>query len=221
MGYALRESLHFCIVGSRVQFLDLRKMRYVALPEPAQTAFLRLVKREVLLEPHDQAIGALLQKGILEPCPSDQVPSPCRLDNPASASVLESPTGRFRLDDVLAASWRFVRAKHRVSRGWTQKAFSAIRDRRLSQPIREDYRARVDAIATAYRWSGLLTGVHDLCLPRSIAMAEHCASEGVPAELVIGVRPDPFLAHCWVQHQSLVLNDDIDNVRTFTPILVI
>jgi len=38
---------------------------------------------------------------------------------------------------------------------------------------------------------------------------------------VIGIRPDPFLAHCWVQHKGLVLNDDIDNVRTFTPILVI
>ena len=219
MGYTLREDLHFCVSDARVQFLDLRSMRYSTLLEPAQTAFLKLIKREPLLESQQEAIGALIRKGVLAHSVSDQVPSPCRLDCPASASILDLPMARFRIIDVLAASWRFLRVRRQIARGMAQKALFAIQTRR--RPTLASYQGNLDAIAAPYRWSGLLTGVHDLCLPRSIAMAQHCASRGVPAKLVIGIRPDPFLAHCWVQHEDLVLNDDIDNVRTFTPILVI
>lgn len=221
MGYALRDDLHFCVSGSNIHFLDLRNMRYSALLEPAQTAFLQLVKREVLLEPHQQAIEMLRRKGVLVHSFSDQAPSPCCLEIQASTSILDLPTPRFRTKDVLVAAWWFLRARRQIARGMTQKALSAIQSRRRSRSTRKGYEDRLTAIAAAYRWSGLLTGVHDLCLPRSIAMAQQCASDGVPVELVIGIRPDPFLAHCWVQHEGLVLNDDIDNVRTFTPILVI
>ncbi len=221
MGYTLRDDLHFCVNGSNIHFLDLRNMRYSALLEPAQAAFLQLVKRQALLEPHQQAIDLLLRKGVLVQSSSDQVPSPCRLDSQAITSILDQPTPQFRTKDVLIALWRFLKARRQISRGMTQKALLAIQSQRRSRSTRKGYQDRLTAIAAAYRWSGLLTGVHDLCLPRSIAMAEQCASDGVPADLVIGIRPDPFLAHCWVQHKGLVLNDDIDNVRTFTPILVI
>jgi len=31
----------------------------------------------------------------------------------------------------------------------------------------------------------------------------------------------PFQAHCWVQFEDHVLNDHLDNVRNFTPILIV
>jgi len=41
------------------------------------------------------------------------------------------------------------------------------------------------------------------------------------AELVLAVKLQPFAAHAWVQWQDLVVNDRVDAVRDFTPILVV
>jgi len=92
-------------------------MRYSALLEPAQAAFLQLVKRQALLEPHQQAIDLLLRKGVLVQSSSDQVPSPCRLDSQAITSILDQPTPQFRTKDVLIALWRFLKARRQISRG--------------------------------------------------------------------------------------------------------
>jgi hypothetical protein len=39
--------------------------------------------------------------------------------------------------------------------------------------------------------------------------------------VVIGVRMHPFMAHCWVQRDEVVLSDDLDSVATYTPILIL
>ena len=39
--------------------------------------------------------------------------------------------------------------------------------------------------------------------------------------LVFAVMTRPFAAHCWVQLDETVLNDRLDHVRKFTPILVV
>jgi Transglutaminase-like superfamily len=36
---------------------------------------------------------------------------------------------------------------------------------------------------------------------------------------VFGVNADPFEAHCWVQAGSVVLNDTLGRVSSFTPIM--
>jgi Transglutaminase-like superfamily len=38
------------------------------------------------------------------------------------------------------------------------------------------------------------------CLTASLVLAALLARRGIPATLVIGVRPDPFAAHAWVEH---------------------
>jgi hypothetical protein len=41
------------------------------------------------------------------------------------------------------------------------------------------------------------------CLVRSLAVSGMLARRGIPAQLVLGVRPDssdPFMAHAWVEH---------------------
>jgi hypothetical protein len=45
------------------------------------------------------------------------------------------------------------------------------------------------------------------------------AMSGVSAEWIFAVRSNPFEAHCWVQSGSVVLNDVIDEVRAYTPIM--
>jgi hypothetical protein len=58
-----------------------------------------------------------------------------------------------------------------------------------------------------------------LCLFDSLALLEFLASCGLFPQVVFGVIADPFQAHCWLQAGSLVLNDDLERVGKFTPIL--
>jgi hypothetical protein len=57
-----------------------------------------------------------------------------------------------------------------------------------------------------------------LCLQRSAVTTCILRSYGVPAHLVVGVRPMPFLAHAWVEAEGSVVND-FPNVRKFYKML--
>ncbi|MOA23514.1 hypothetical protein D3C78_1441400 [compost metagenome] len=42
---------------------------------------------------------------------------------------------------------------------------------------------------------------------------------GFNTDLIIGVRANPFFAHAWLQIDNVVLNDDIDKVGDYQPIM--
>lgn len=58
------------------------------------------------------------------------------------------------------------------------------------------------------------------CLFDSFALAEFLSVFGVGLSVVFGIRLRPFGAHCWVQDRDAVLNDSVDHVSCFTPIMV-
>ena len=60
-----------------------------------------------------------------------------------------------------------------------------------------------------------------LCLFDSLALIHFLASFRVFPEWVFGVTADPFEAHCWVQVGNMVLNDTVERVSAFTPIMYI
>jgi Transglutaminase-like superfamily/Coenzyme PQQ synthesis protein D (PqqD) len=57
-----------------------------------------------------------------------------------------------------------------------------------------------------------------LCLQRSAVTTCILRSCGIPAHMVVGVRPMPFLAHAWVEAEGSVVND-FPNVRKFYQML--
>lgn len=59
----------------------------------------------------------------------------------------------------------------------------------------------------------------DHCLYDSLVLVEFFSCFNLFPDFVIGVTTGPFAAHCWVQHEELVFNEDYDRVRQFTPIL--
>ncbi|ANO50071.1 lasso peptide biosynthesis B2 protein [Woeseia oceani] len=58
-----------------------------------------------------------------------------------------------------------------------------------------------------------------LCRFDSLALIEFLAHYRHFPEWVFGVTGEPFAAHCWVQEGNMVLNDTVDFVRRFTPIM--
>ena len=57
-----------------------------------------------------------------------------------------------------------------------------------------------------------------LCLQRSAVTTCILRSCGIPARMIVGVRPLPFLAHAWVEAEGSVVND-FPNVRKFYQML--
>jgi len=57
------------------------------------------------------------------------------------------------------------------------------------------------------------------CLFDSLALIEFLARYDVHATWVLGLRTRPFGAHSWAQYGNLLLNDQLERVEEFTPIL--
>jgi hypothetical protein len=76
-------------------------------------------------------------------------------------------------------------------------------------------------VAAAFRLSRLIASPLDRCLPRSLAAAHGLLDRDIVPELVFGVRLQPFAAHCWVRHGQVLVNESLDQVRNFTPILTL
>lgn len=60
-----------------------------------------------------------------------------------------------------------------------------------------------------------------LCLFDSLALLEFLSRYSIFPNWVYGVIVEPFQAHCWVQQEGVVLNDTVDRVSVYTPIMTI
>lgn len=58
-----------------------------------------------------------------------------------------------------------------------------------------------------------------LCLFDAVALLEFLAARGLKAKWMFGVQAQPFAAHCWLQVDHLVVNDNLEYCNQFTPIM--
>ena len=59
------------------------------------------------------------------------------------------------------------------------------------------------------------------CLYDSLALLVFLAASDLFPTWVFGVQEEPFEAHCWVQAGEVVLNDSLESVSAFTPIMIV
>jgi len=60
-----------------------------------------------------------------------------------------------------------------------------------------------------------------LCLFDSLALLNFLAKYDIFPSWVFGVQSEPFSAHCWVQQDEFLLNDTVDRVGIYTPLLAV
>ena len=58
-----------------------------------------------------------------------------------------------------------------------------------------------------------------VCMFDSLALLEFLAHYRLYPRWVFGVTPEPFQAHCWLQEEGLVLNDSVEHVSTYVPVM--
>ena len=63
--------------------------------------------------------------------------------------------------------------------------------------------------------------VKDECLFDALALSEFLSGYRVFPQWIFGVQARPFAAHCWLQLGNTVLNDTVEHVRRYAPIMAV
>jgi hypothetical protein len=217
----LRPGISYGIVGGRPIFLDVSSDRYFALSDRLQDVFGRVVAAgsAVLAE---ELAGPLIEAGILLRSSSEPVSlTPCTAVAPSRTLA---PTG---VGNPKRSAARFLLRQGAAMLSLRVFALSRILARLPPAPrpinsasLSDLERDRVAAILSAVRTAGYIVSASQRCLAHSIALTAELRRHDIPANLVIGVSLGPFAAHSWAQIGDIVLNDSVEHVQSFTPVLV-
>lgn len=212
MGWTLKPGVSFCIADRQLIFLKLDEDRYVR-PGPALNtrAFDWLATGGADDAPPPEALRNSLLEWADGPSP---FPAPA-MHAPATEALAIPRTAQFGTAPAAAAA--LLRARLEVV---TRPLARILETRQLRTPAP---RVRAPMTDDASRFGGARAWLpmKRRCLPDSLALFDHLTARGHRPTLLFGVVPEPFAAHCWVQHDGTLLNDSLDTISRFTPILVL
>ena len=229
---------HVYVCASQDQgfFLDLKRNQYLSTTLQELSGLSRRVhgwpadlggdaREETAGELIETTITELTRNQLLSRKPSrarKALALPCP---PAQKALLEQGLTRypavFRLH-LLSFSKAVLIAKYCLS---VRSLYSTVRriERRRTRHARatqpRDLQAMRSLVEIFRRLRPLLPPTHTPCLVNSVALIEFLAAHGQFPRLVFGVQAHPFGAHCWVQHDDIVLNSSVGEVLQFTPIM--
>ncbi|MDY6948789.1 MAG: lasso peptide biosynthesis B2 protein [Pseudomonadota bacterium] len=232
--YFLSKHAFGCLSGSSVVLLDLKADRYLALEASRACSLDGLVAGWPALatelpvpapETGVRIAASMLKRGLLT-------------SEPAHGKVFKSPSVTAPVDSAIDAADQAempLRLQHvRAFAACLTTARFNLRFRSMEWIVddvrrrRARARRRAGPQELAIRQLALLFdrlraftyNARDACLFDSLAMLYFMLREGCQPQWVIGVRSSPsFMAHSWIQHGATVLNDSIDHVSVYTPIM--
>lgn len=245
--YALGPSVYACQLPEGIVLLDVRKDRYIALSDPILRELSHVVQdwpscassdateapgeREKPPASYADLMGRceeLIGHGIL--CRTDkswQTPARQAPELPRATSFIPDyagPTPDVALLDV----WRFVASclttyilLHVFSLRLALDRVKRRTSRLDRKPTSTDPAHVVRLVRIFRRMQPYLYSTKDRCLFNGLTLAQYLTSYRIRAKLVIGVRMDPFSAHCWVQFEDIVFDSTPEEVVCFSPLLVV
>lgn len=217
MGFALRPGISFCDVSGRLLFLDVVADRYFCLRPESEAVFRQIMAGGVS---SSEIPGGLSRSGMLIETEDAQTPQAFRLRCEAQASLLDGQSERIRTVELITALWHLRSSRRALRRGKLALLLGRLaRAKARLASVSPAPSQALRPLATTFEQTARLTRSHDQCLTRSIALTRQCLAMGLPVDLVIGVRLRPFTAHSWVQAGPWLVNDHLDAVRTYAPIL--
>lgn len=219
--------VHFCESDGTFVFLDSRTNRYTCLRPDQADMFRRILDVRGYCDNLDARslsyarflieARLLIEQPVYSPrlqAFSSPLPTSSLLDDthsPVAGALRAIPA---MAQSILAAR-RIVRKADMLS---SQAAVLKWRERASLHS--SAHKAQVAKATLAFHaLTPLFFTAHDACLFRSLALIRFLALHGVSADWVFGVCYCPFLAHCWIELDGVVLNDFLDNVSAYRPIL--
>lgn len=221
MHVRLRDGLHYCNCAGRFVFLDAHLDRYFTLSGKADQAFRAWVAGEVTLEEPYEHLNCLIRNNLLVPAAGEGNNLESPLPEAATQDFQPIPVGRALVLAAQALLLRY-RARRKIRSQPLRAVLRDVRERKAAvTSFAHDAAAEISLARKAFASTRWAFRARDQCLPESIAFHRLCLDRGVPATLVIGVTVTPFAAHCWVRLGDMVINDRVERIRQFNPILEI
>jgi Transglutaminase-like superfamily len=208
-------------LGVHAEFLPYLRMAVRNWPDSARTSH---SLKSIDSPEFEKLLADLLTRGVLTilPAPSHAY----TVAAPLSAVTLTRATATRQFKPTLLAQFAvalFLVAWHHRDKqlasqvDWLRRRQVAIHRNQYSESSDRALRQ----VACFFRLRIWFYTADQRCLFDSLVLAVFLTRQMIPCTLVIGVSTKPFLAHAWVQIGALVLNDTVEHVQTFTPILVI
>jgi hypothetical protein len=172
----------------------------------------------------DALIASLTSNGVITSKPSEGKPF-VECECPARDRAMEAFESNAPIEYPLFSVIHFFIACARVDWQLRTKQFSRTLARIERRRLRVPLSAGIHSVGLASRLIAAFKNLRPLyprpylCLFDSLAMLEFLASYRFLPQVVFGVIADPFQAHCWLQEGNVVLNDDLERVGKYKPIL--
>lgn len=218
-GFAFRNGISANIVGGRVILLDLDSDRYFGVAESLDISLRKAVAHETLASVDANNLETLCRHHILVRSDDGALPIICASPATPVASLLDHSPLETRWLGRSRAAAAILRAQVQLRLYGLAKSVARLRCCR-NRPGHDDPTA-LRTIAAEFAGAVAWVGALDQCLAHSLAVAHRLAAAGLNHQFVMGVSVRPFRAHAWVQSGDTVVNDHVDLVRRFTPILIV
>ncbi len=206
----LAPDVHAVAMDADLVFLDVRADSYLCLVGAQDHVRLAPDGR---LDGEAETIETLAYAGLASPMPSGRVP-----DMPAKPDRDLPWTGRdMHGGELAAAVGAIAHTAIAFRRHGFHRLLHNVRSTRPKAANRspEAVLEAAGAFLRARPWMP----IGGACLQRSYLMLIYLRRLGFDADWVIGVRTWPFFAHCWLQVDGVALDDDVERLVAYTPIL--
>lgn len=231
--------VHFECEADTVVFMDLKRDQYSMLVGPQAHLFQQILSTTVGLNrrlihinaPTDynhtdpalsQLIADLLENGILSTVVEDQtssdfapipIPEMELINSVTDAPVRPTPP------ELYAFFASCVTAKRRLSRKSIEYNVRTIQSRqhhrRSDTPL--DLRTARKLVRIYNRLRPLIP-YNYLCMFDSLSLLEFLSKFDCYPSWIFAVQLEPWAAHCWVQYNTTIFNETVDNARTYLPL---
>lgn len=243
--YFLRSEVYFCVSDNNVVFRDIRTDTYLAVPITITAAFPTSVvgwpsniecgriEGQASIEDSYDALEEMLSQGLLTKNRCEgKIATP--FDWPAAVSSLCDDDTRISKASQI---WHFpcflkaARAAAKKLRArvldpeigpWiiTPELIESVRVRKLrdTKEWNPEKAQRLTRVARELRpWFN----EKPVCTLDSLIIIEFFARHALHPDWIFGVQANPPDAHCWVQYDDELVNDTVDVVSQFAPIMAV
>jgi hypothetical protein len=235
--YFLSKHAFMCMTQGYAVFLDVRKDKYSALPlAEALQVQNALAGWPIPIAPGPkEADSSSGDARLLQELREEGLITDDEMTGKAANPVtIEEPTSDLRSLMHGTPSVPRLHTKHFVS-AWARITI-AMRTRSLEHLIERVRQRKATSrhaesppdlcqvrphITSYFELQPRFFSSHNTCLRNSLTLIEYLARNDLFPTWVLGVHMEPWSAHSWVQGGSVVLNDTVERVRSFTPILAI
>jgi hypothetical protein len=230
--YWLSSHVSFCRTDDYVVLLDTKANRYMGV---ASDEFDALTDHIVGLQSGNVAsplpqsdvlrfVEDLVTRGILTAERSKgRVAAPVSIEPPRTTLIdgYVDVEGPIRARD----GGRFIAAlattKYLLRWRTFEHIIERIRSRSGTRHENRDLAAIRNQVALFQKLAPFFINRTDSCVFSTLALGDFLHRYQLYPGYVFGVRTLPFCAHCWLQMGSVVINDTVENVGSYTPILAL